>query len=237
MGAVSLTYDDGHPTCLDQGIPDLQKYGFRGTFFVTPGINDVERRAADWRGAARRGHEIANHTFDHPCGDSLHGYTVEQFTKEQTGKTEQWLNEHIGFDDERTYAYTCGETFLGSGPGAHDRYRDLVAKTFLAARGGGGGPATPKAVRDNAYEISASAATWGNDDHRPAIDYCSQALASRGWAVLIFHNLVTGEASAEIETSRYVHEEVLRWLNERRRSIWIQPFREVYRHIVRHGAS
>src|SRR6266702_2252772 len=106
--AVSFTYDDGHSSGIDLVAPDLEKAGLRGTFFLTPAIFDAQKRAADWRKLASGRHEIANHTWDHPC-EQLPLYDAQSFEAEQTGKTEEWLNDNIGFNGKRTYAYICGE--------------------------------------------------------------------------------------------------------------------------------
>jgi len=74
--ALSLRFDDSHPTHLSTAVPILDEYGFRGTFMVNPGSSEAgsasRRRSAfqahlaAWEAVARRGdHEFANHTLDH----------------------------------------------------------------------------------------------------------------------------------------------------------------------------
>jgi len=75
--ALSIRFDDSHPTHLSTAIPILNEYGFRGTFMVNPGTPDdgsprPRRRSAfqdhlsEWQAVAQRGrHELANHTLDH----------------------------------------------------------------------------------------------------------------------------------------------------------------------------
>ncbi len=73
--ALSLRFDDSHPTHLSVAIPLLRQYGFRGTFMVNPGGPDPpgsRRRSAfhdhraEWEACARRGdQEFANHTLHH----------------------------------------------------------------------------------------------------------------------------------------------------------------------------
>lgn len=81
-GALSYTFDDGVRDQFTHAAPMLDEAGFTGTFFVIPGrvspdVADAERRQNDkrawgtitWdelRDLARRGHEIANHTWTHP---------------------------------------------------------------------------------------------------------------------------------------------------------------------------
>jgi len=72
--ALSIRFDDSHPTHLSKAIPILNEYGFKGTFMVNPGghpPNSRRRSAfedhrAEWEAVARRGrHEFANHSLNH----------------------------------------------------------------------------------------------------------------------------------------------------------------------------
>lgn len=72
--ALSIRFDDSHPTHLTRAVPILREYGFRGTFMVNPGPaepgsrrrSDFAERAAEWRALAQQGdHELANHTAHH----------------------------------------------------------------------------------------------------------------------------------------------------------------------------
>src|SRR5436190_17053286 len=62
--AIVLTYDDAVASQLDNAIPALDSAGLKGTFFLSNVRQaDVER----WKAAAASGHELANHTLNHPC--------------------------------------------------------------------------------------------------------------------------------------------------------------------------
>ncbi len=72
--ALSIRFDDSHPTHLSTAIPILREYGFRGTFMVNPGKyppgsrqrSDFQERLAEWTAITRRGdQELANHTAHH----------------------------------------------------------------------------------------------------------------------------------------------------------------------------
>jgi hypothetical protein len=59
--ALSIRFDDSHPTHLSKAIPMLREYGFRGTFMINPG----NHRAA-WETVAKRGdQEFSNHSLHH----------------------------------------------------------------------------------------------------------------------------------------------------------------------------
>lgn len=72
--ALSIRFDDSHPTHLTKAIPILREYGLRGTFMVNPGGpesggrrgSDFQSHQAEWSACARQGdQELANHTAHH----------------------------------------------------------------------------------------------------------------------------------------------------------------------------
>jgi peptidoglycan/xylan/chitin deacetylase (PgdA/CDA1 family) len=72
--ALSLRFDDSHPTHLTRAIPILREYGFRGTFMINPGADEPGSRRrsnfqahrAGWEAVARQGdQEFANHSARH----------------------------------------------------------------------------------------------------------------------------------------------------------------------------
>lgn len=136
--AVSLTFDDARPSQIDHGLPLLREYGVPATFYCVP--DNVKERRAGWRGAAQAGHEIGNHTMTHPCSvnfafsrqNGLESYSLETIEQELLGCNQQ-LTELCGVIP-RTFAYPCGQTFVGRGAGTAS-YVPLVARHFLAGRG------------------------------------------------------------------------------------------------------
>jgi hypothetical protein len=72
--ALSIRFDDSHPTHLSKAAPILDEYGFRGTFMVNPGSSEPGSRRrssfadhrAGWEALARQDrHEFANHSAHH----------------------------------------------------------------------------------------------------------------------------------------------------------------------------
>ena len=82
--AVSLTFDDGRTSQVDEGTALLDQYGVKATFFVMPG--SVEKRLVGWKTALANGHEIGNHSQNHPCSGNfewsrskaLEDYSIDQ---------------------------------------------------------------------------------------------------------------------------------------------------------------
>ena len=63
--AISLTFDDARLSQPDLGIPLLDKYGVKATFYVSP--DNMMQRVEAWKKAVKNGHDIGNHSLLHPC--------------------------------------------------------------------------------------------------------------------------------------------------------------------------
>jgi peptidoglycan/xylan/chitin deacetylase (PgdA/CDA1 family) len=136
--AVSMSFDDARASQVDRGIPILDQYGAKGTFYILPSA--VEVRLAQWKAAVATGHEMGNHSVTHPCSanftfsrlNGLEDYTLANMEEELTGAQVR-IHELLGVTPT-TFAYPCGQKFVGRG--AHvQSYVPLVAKHFLAGRG------------------------------------------------------------------------------------------------------
>jgi peptidoglycan/xylan/chitin deacetylase (PgdA/CDA1 family) len=75
--ALSIRFDDSHPTHLTKAVPLLREHGFRGTFMICPGASepgsrrksDFEEHRSEWEALAKQGdHEFANHSAHHRGG-------------------------------------------------------------------------------------------------------------------------------------------------------------------------
>ena len=63
--ALSFTFDDARLTQIDKGMPLLDKYNVKATFYVSP--DNMIQRLDGWKEAVRNGHDIGNHSLLHPC--------------------------------------------------------------------------------------------------------------------------------------------------------------------------
>lgn len=141
--AVSLTFDDAPPSQLDYAIPILDRSGLRGTFYVNPGPGGRFAQAVDrWRAAHDRGHEIGNHTLRHPCSGNfpwvprdraLEVWTLEDVEQDVLAARDH-LCELLPGIGELSFAYPCGQTFVGRGA-ARQSYVPVIARHFSVARG------------------------------------------------------------------------------------------------------
>jgi len=136
--ALSLTFDDARLSQVDTGIPLLDKYGVKATFYVSPG--SMIKRSDKWRMAVIKGHEIGNHSLLHPCSGNftwsrdkaLEDYTLHMMITELDSAS-RLIKEILGVHPV-SFAYPCGQTFIGRGINVQS-YVPLIAFLFESGRG------------------------------------------------------------------------------------------------------
>jgi len=68
--AISLGYDDALLSQINNAIPKLNHFGFKGSFYLSLNSNTLKTHLSDWQTAAKNGHELANHSIFHQCSAS-----------------------------------------------------------------------------------------------------------------------------------------------------------------------
>jgi peptidoglycan/xylan/chitin deacetylase (PgdA/CDA1 family) len=136
--ALSLTFDDARLSQIDKGIPLLDQYNIKATFYVSP--DNMMKKLEGWKKALSNGHEIGNHSLRHPCtgnfdwsrDKALEDYTPEIMRREldSAGKL---IEKTIGIYPV-SFAYPCGQTFTGRGADTKS-YVPVVALLFETGRG------------------------------------------------------------------------------------------------------
>lgn len=229
--AVSLTYDDGLDSQLDNVLPALKRFDFKATFFLTK--TNVEARLADWRAAGAAGHEIGDHTVHHPC--RLGSIDPTAFDRAEIEGMERFLAANFDKGRVPIFAYPCGFLDLGKGGKLREqvRYVRLLRKHFIAARAIGGEPNDPRLVRARRYVLQALEPTYDRDVAGAAISYARSAIARGYWAILVFHDVI-GERRGPGDTSLRTHETILTWL--RSQPIWCAPMGAVLQQLKVTGA-
>jgi len=135
--AVSLTFDDARLSQIDKGIPLLDRYGVKGTFYVS--LRSVEKRLDGWKAAVRNGHDIGNHSLLHTCsvnlgsgGGGIENYSLSRMKMEIDSASRE-LKRILGIDAV-SFGYPCGQTFVGRGLDTKS-YVPLIAMMFETGRG------------------------------------------------------------------------------------------------------
>ena len=136
--AISLTFDDARYSQVSRGLPILDEYGTKATFYVS--LRSMEDRLDAWKAAVANGHEIGNHSLAHPCSGNfpfsrdkaLEDYTLDQMRSELNQASD--TIEHLLGVRPVSYAYPCGQKYVGRGLNFRS-YVPLVAEEFLSGRG------------------------------------------------------------------------------------------------------
>jgi beta-glucosidase len=134
---LSFTFDDARLSQIDKGMPLLDKFGVKATFYILPDKMVLRREA--WEKAVKSGHDIGNHSLHHPCTGNfdwsgqhaLEDYTLPCMNME-LDSANKTINKLLGIEPV-SFAYPCGQTFIGKGLHLKS-YIPLVAAMFETGR-------------------------------------------------------------------------------------------------------
>lgn len=233
--AVVLTYDDALNIHLDKVIPMLDEFKFKGTFYLIASSTVVSQRINEWRAAAKKGHELGNHTLNHPCDGNLPGrdfvtsendlskYTVARAVKEI--RIANTLLNAIDGKKERTFAYPCGDFTIND-----TLYYTDLKNDFVAARGVTSKFTPIKQVDltnvDSFVQIGSTAAQM--------IAQVEEAEKKGSFIVFLFHG-VGGEHPLNVDLEE--HRKLLEYLKKKENDIWVAPMVEVAKFIKKNQAN
>lgn len=235
--AISLSFDDHLRSQLEHALPVLNRYGVKGTFYVIPGAGSLFERHIDaWRKVYADGHEIANHTIAHPCSEK-HAFISAEHA------LENWSLERIEADiDEATarlkallpgytptsFAYPCGETFVGRGE-ARTSYIPAVARRFVVARGVGSTDNDP--LTCDLHNVS----SWivENVTAEQMIAMIQPTIQAGRWGIFCFH----GIGGDHLRVDADALEGLVRYLKESEDDIWTDTVFAIGNHLARVRAT
>jgi len=226
--AISLSFDDARLTQPDVGLPILDVHGVRATFYVSP--PNVPARLNVWRRAVAEGHEIGNHSLSHPCsgthpwsrGNALEDYTLARMEQELLAAN-AYIQQTFGLGP-RTFAYPCGQTFVGRGEGLQS-YVPLIAKHFWVGRGfrdeGSNDPMFSDLAQ--AYGVDADNQSW---DQLQA--WMEDALNNRGWLIFCMHEIAD---EPRLATKPDILDKLCRHITDPQNGFWVDTVARVAEHI------
>jgi hypothetical protein len=233
--AVSLAYDDALDSQLDQALPVLDRHGLRASFYLQLSNPSVARRMEDWRAAARRGHELGNHSLFHQCARSKpeRGWVEAHRNLDTTSLAQMrdqvlLANTMLAAIDgrrERTYTVPCGDTLAGG-----QDYLPAVRTAFLGIKvGSNGGVIEAMATLDpDAVPVAAPVGLSGAQ----LIAIVKQAAEQGTMVNFTFH----GIGGDYLAVSAQAHEELVRYLAGNRHLYWTDTFIDIMRHVRREQA-
>ncbi len=210
--AVSLTFDDARSSQITTGLPILDRFGIRATFYVS--LDNLTRRLDEWRAAAASGHEIGNHTSSHPCSRGLYApqtVCLESFTlatiEADIVSANAALESLLGRRPV-SFAYPCGQTYVGEGESRRS-YKPVVARHFMTGRGFPQSRHNDPATLIPEYLLSRD---LDNATAEQAVSYLRDAVDRSGWLIFTGHEV--GDGSNRQTVGRDTLETLLRVASE-----------------------
>jgi len=230
-GAVSLCWDDARPSSVKVGVPILDQYGIKGTYYALP--RNMTRELKKWRLAAVNGHEIGNHTIKHPCMGNfiswqtpetmLENYTLDRMERELL-EANNVLNATVGVTPT-SFAYPCAQTYVGRGTSLMS-YIPLVARLFEVGRSGFSETYASPERCDLAQVPSLDFDGKSFDELKAMVD---AAVKDGCWLVVTGHEV--GDGRVKQTTSAKALGKLCAYL-KKRTDIWTYTVTAVGRHIA-----
>jgi len=226
--AISLSFDDARASQVDAGTALLDQYGVKGTFYVVP--NSVKQRLEGWKKAVASGHEIGNHSFNHPCTGNfpwsrqkaIENYTLKQMRNELILANKD-IKELLGVEAE-VFAYPCGQTYIGRGENTKS-YVPVVSKLFLSGRGwldeGPNAPQFCDLAQLTGMEMDGK-------DFEQILPLIENAKKNGAWLVLAGHEM--GESGNQT-TRLSMLKKLIEYAQNPANGIWIAPVGTVAKYI------
>ena len=227
--AISLSFDDARLSQIDKGTPLFDKYGVKVTFYVSP--SSVEKRLDGWKQAVANGHEIANHSLNHPCSGNfafarqkaLENYTLD-IIQNEIDEANKTIEKLLGVKTT-TYAYPCGQTFVGRGVNLKS-YVPLIAKQFIAGRLWLSESWNDPAFCDMAQLMGMESDGKTFEQLKNLID---QTVKNGGWLVFAGHEIgVAGRQTTLIPAM----EELCKYAKDPANGLWIATVQEVANYVL-----
>jgi sialate O-acetylesterase len=242
--ALSITYDDGNLDNQLNARPDLEFYGFRGSFYLTKSIvinsaspaSELSKIYSRWRQAALKGHEIGNHSATHRCAGTdipnVNRLKTQADVLSEITDTNAWIDLNINQDRGRTYAYPCGEAWVGANDAYGEaQYLDIVRQKHIAARWNSSYPNSPVTVKANPLKINAYAYPGYPASLESIRTYLNQSTSGLTWLVIVLHSV--GNSNGTLNITRPDHQQILKEIYESGK-YWVAPVKDVVNYIYRY---
>jgi peptidoglycan-N-acetylglucosamine deacetylase len=226
--ALSLSFDDARKSQVDAGLALLDKHNVKATFYVVPSA--VEQQLEGWKKIAASGHEIGNHSLNHPCTGNfawsrqkaLEDYTLEKM-RDELEQANRRIKELLGVTPV-SFAYPCGQTFVGRGVDTRS-YVPLVAALFGSGR-------TWQDETPNDPTFCDPAQTTGIEmdgrDFEQILPILVKARETGQWVALAGHDI----GHDGTQTTRVTMlEKLMRYTSDPVNKIWVAPVGTIAKYI------
>ncbi len=228
---VSLSFDDARASQVNVGVPLLDSYGVKATFYVS--VGPLRERLDDWKAVVATGHEIGNHSLRHACTGNfpwsrekaLEDYTLAQMATE-LDQVNAEIKKLLGVRPE-TFAYPCSQKYVGRGTNVRS-YVPAVAARFRAGRGWRDEAPNDPAFCDLAQLMGfdLDGLTW--EQLKTLID---EARKKHAWVVLGGHEIgAGGRQTTRVDTLRAFCE----YAKDPKNGVWVDTVANISRYVADH---
>ena len=234
--ALSLTFDDGRASQVTDGVPVLDSFGVKVTFYAQP--ENLLEELELWQKAVASGHEFGNHTIGHPCTGNfawvrydsvvLESYDLDRMRAEVLQANDK-IEELLGVRPV-SFAYPCGQTYVGRGTNTKS-YVPLIAELFQTGRRWLDETTNAPAHFDPAQVM---AMRMDGEDFSTIRRLIERTKRNENWLVLAGHGI--GD-STRWGTNLGMLRELLAYVQEPDNGVWIAPVSEVASFIAKEQAT
>jgi len=202
LAAFCMQFDDSMDCQAEFAIPEMNKRGLVGTFFINPGLDRYQRHKEVWEAVCPKyGHELADHTMHHK------GAKDDEEADYEIGECARYIwGLYPGKSKLRPFLSGGGTTWNVT----RERRGELADKYFLFSGFTGPGRVSCADERGTGR----------------AVVYAEKALEEGVWGQVGFH----GVGEGWIVTSREHFLELLDYLAANRDEIWVATTGDVFKY-------
>ncbi len=207
--AFTFTFDDGSRDQLTEGMPLMDKYGFKGSFYfiiarVEQGTRDVEKKDKwmNWeecKAFAAAGHEVGNHSMSHKQLVKL----TEDEARKEIDDPISIFKEKLGVDVE---------TFCCPGNGINADVRKLILVNHIAITEG---------------RVSYGGKNFTTEMANKRID---EAIAGGKHTIAMIHGISPEGRAYQPFNSAKIFDDHLAYAKSREKEIWIDTLKTISRY-------
>jgi len=210
--AISLRFDDSHPSHINIAVPLLTQYGMVGTFFINPGRDAYKKHRRKWETeAVQGGHEFANHTMHH------RGAKNDQEADSEIGECSRYIWKLFP-KKSKLLAFRSGggTTWHIEKPWSHYRQKwHLISAPYSGAVG-----------TDGPYSKITSLEAFKKRTE--------ETIANREWFSFYFHAIGTARGMGIAEK---LFRDMMRYLRTKRRRVWFGGVAQIHKYQTERDAA
>jgi len=227
--ALSLTFDDARLSQIDTGLAVLDAYDVKATFYVSP--YSMEERLKGWKRAVQAGHEIGNHSLNHPCSGNFlwsREKALEDFTLEKMRVELEQANDRV---EElvnvrpKSFAFPCGQKFVGRGQTTQS-YVPLASELFESSRGWLDEASNDPGFCDMGQLLGMEMDGMEFDQIKPIVE---QTIRDGHWLVLAGHE-IGGPGSQTTRISML--QKLMKYAQDQNNGIWLAPVGTISQYVL-----